>query len=339
MNNVTNLNISTMTIAEVQAYVRDVEPTMELIDSLRVDRRQGVQRLADQVERRLTAVLQRASHFEAMLEYERTYWSQGIEMVVGVDEAGRGPLAGPVVAAAVVIEPDFCLPGLNDSKQLTEEERERFYEEIIAKVVAYGVGIVDHQEIDQINILQASFKAMRLALEELIHKGYQPEMVLVDGDKTIPGLPVAQSAIVDGDAKSISIAAASVIAKVTRDRMMVEMSQQYPGYGFERNKGYSAPEHLAALRKLGPSPIHRLTFAPVRQSTYSSAYHGFADRILATLDLSALHELGFSIGRQKDRLTEEELADLLQLYAKFEKKCKAMVKTNEDSTTQGIRML
>lgn len=328
-----------MTVAEVQTYVKGMEPTPLIVQALRADHRQGVRRLADQVERRLMALLDCADHFAAMSVHERTYWDRGVPLVAGVDEAGRGPLAGPVVAAAVILRPDFYLPGLNDSKQLTGEEREEFSEEILRRAVAYGVGIVGHREIDELNILQASFQAMRLALEAIHGKGVRPGMVLVDGDKPIPGLPFEQAAIVGGDAHSISVAAASVMAKVTRDRIMVEMGQQYPGYGFERNKGYSAPEHLAGLRRLGPSPIHRLTFAPVRQSTYSAAYHGLADRILATLDPAALQELGLMIGRHKARLTEDELQDLLQLYSKFAKKCRARARSAEDLASPGIRLL
>lgn len=326
-----------MKIAEIQSYVKETEPTPELVEVLRADGRQGVQRLAEQVERRMIIQRQRLNHFEAMLEQERFYWGQGVRQVVGVDEVGRGPLAGPVVAAAVIIGPDFYLPGLNDSKQLTEEEREVFYDAIVTGVVAYGVGMVDHQQIDQINILQASFKAMTLALGDLHHKGCHPEMIFVDGDKTIPNLSLPQKAIVDGDAKSISIAAASIIAKVTRDRMMTDLASQYPGYGFERNKGYSAPEHLAGLRKLGPSPIHRLTFSPVRQATYSEVYHDLADRILSILDVATLQEVGLSIGRQKDRLAEEEFQDLLHLYHKFEKKLKAQHKAT--GSQQAIRII
>lgn len=319
-------NFSGLKIAEVQAIVKSTTPSEKLLELLRADGRQGLLKLAEQVERQLTAEKDLADRFEAMLEHEHKYLNEGYTCLAGVDEAGRGPLAGPVVAAAVVLGPDFRLFGLNDSKQLKEEERENFYLPIMQEALGVGIGIVDQQEIDQINILQASFKAMRMALAQLAIRGLEPDIILVDGDKTIPGIPTFQRPIIGGDAVSASIAAASVVAKVTRDRLMVEMSKHYPGYGFERHKGYGAPEHLEALRKLGPSPIHRMTFSVVRQSTYSEVYQSFAGLIVSACDCIALREIGFSIGRAKDGLAPYELDDLRQLYVKFEKKLKAQSK-------------
>lgn len=178
-------------------------------------------------------------------------------LTAGIDEAGRGPLAGPVVAAAVII-PDHEEPlaGLADSKQLTAAEREELYVEIVQRY-AYGIGIVPHDVIDQLNILQATFQAMREAVEKL---NVTPQLCLVDGNKLIPKLGIKQKAIVKGDAKIPAISAASIIAKVTRDRMMYTYDMLYPEYKFAEHKGYGTAEHIALLEKLGPSPIHRKSF-------------------------------------------------------------------------------
>jgi ribonuclease HII len=200
------------------------------------------------------------------LGFERELWQRGTSHVAGVDEAGCGPLAGPVVAAAVLFPCSWLetglhskLRGLNDSKQLTEEERERYFSIITTHSdINYGVGVVDVETIDQINILQAAHRAMNIALDQLRPPA---QHVLVDG-RPVKSLKVPHTPIVKGDCKSYSIAAASVLAKVTRDRLMVELDRQYPGYGFAEHKGYSTPQHLAAVRQLGPCIIHRRSFAP-----------------------------------------------------------------------------
>ncbi len=258
-------DFSKMSIGEIENWLNSVEPTEELQIKLAQDNRKGVQRLAQKIERKLVKQAELEQQFLDMLEFEKAYWNQGFELIAGVDEVGRGPLAGPVVAAAVIIKPDFYLPGLNDSKQLSETQREEFYQVILQKAFAVGIGIVDNRVIDEINILQASFKAMTLALGELVHKGTEPEFIFVDGDKQIPGLVTFQKPIVGGDGMSVSIAAASVVAKVTRDRMMVEFAEKYPGYGFERNKGYGSAEHILGLHKLGITPIHRMSYSIVKQ--------------------------------------------------------------------------
>ena len=204
-----------------------------------------------------------------MLRFEREAWAGPCLRVAGVDEAGRGPLAGPVVAAAVVFDPDFLeaeatasLAGLDDSKKLPASRREFFHALLSACPHAQiGVASASVAEIDALNILRATHLAMARALSQL---DPLPGFALVDG-LPVKGLPVPHRAIVGGDAASLSIAAASVMAKVVRDRLMVELAAQYPGYGFERHKGYGTPAHLAALRRLGPCPAHRLSFAPVAQ--------------------------------------------------------------------------
>jgi ribonuclease HII len=210
----------------------------------------------------------RATTFRNRLGFERELWQQGLTLVAGVDEAGCGPLAGPVVAAAVVFPRGWLetglsskLRGLNDSKQLSEEEREKFYEVITLDAeIRHAIVTVDVETIDRVNIRQAAWQGMNRALNQLTPK---PEHVLVDGLK-IKWLTYPQTALVQGDAKSYSIAAASVLAKVTRDRLMREYDGMYPGYGFAEHKGYATPQHYAAINKLGACPIHRRSFAPFR---------------------------------------------------------------------------
>ncbi len=194
--------------------------------------------------------------YDDMLEFERKAWAQGFQVVAGVDEAGRGPLAGPVVAAVCILDPKTQILGLNDSKKLTPAARNRLYSEILEQALAWQIGISDHLEIDKINILQATCNAMRSAITNLSKK---PDLLLVDAVKLKQVEPDVWP-IIRGDGLSVSIAAASILAKVTRDAMMEEFDKQYPEYGFARHKGYGTPQHYEALSKHGPCPIHRLTF-------------------------------------------------------------------------------
>ena len=191
-----------------------------------------------------------------MWEIEDLHFGKGVQIICGVDEAGRGPLAGPVVAAAVILPPHIEIPGLNDSKKLSDKKRRELFPIIKEQAVAYGIGIATHGEINEINILQATFLAMERALAQLQMK---PEIALIDGNREKDfGIPV--QTVVKGDSRSASIAAASVLAKVTRDDMMLEQAREYPNYGFEIHKGYGTKAHYAALTEHGPSPIHRMTF-------------------------------------------------------------------------------
>lgn len=193
-------------------------------------------------------------------KYEKNAKKQGYLCIAGVDEAGRGPLAGPVVAAACILPEDFLLAGVNDSKQLTSQQREYLFQQLNedSRVIC-GVGVVDSLTIDEINIYQATIKAMLMAIEDLSQK---PDCLLVDGMK-LPGTTHCEK-IIKGDERSLSIASASIIAKVTRDRMMVEYHEQWPEYGFDRHKGYSTAAHMEALEKHGPCPVHRASFEPVK---------------------------------------------------------------------------
>ena len=193
------------------------------------------------------------------LRHERKLWREGLTAIAGVDEAGVGPMAGPVVAAAVIFAPEAFIRGVKDSKLLDPDRRAELFAEINGRALAVSVGIASHGEIDELNIFHATMAASSRAIDGLPRV---PDHVLVDG-RLIPGLRLPQTRIVGGDRKSFCIAAASIIAKVTRDRMMIEYAERYPEYGFARHKGYCTADHFAALERLGPSPIHRRSFAPV----------------------------------------------------------------------------
>ena len=191
-----------------------------------------------------------------MWKIEQSHFNKGIKIICGVDEAGRGPLAGPVCAAAVILPPNVAIPGLNDSKKLSDKKRRELYPIIKEQAIAYGIAFADHSEIDEINILQATYLAMERAINQL---GMKPELALIDGNRAKDfGIPV--ETVVHGDSLSASIAAASVLAKVTRDDYMLKMAEAYPGYGFEIHKGYGTKAHYAALMENGPCPIHRMSF-------------------------------------------------------------------------------
>ncbi len=218
------------------------------------DRRAGVAALIRKYENRILKEQAELERIENMLVYERKY--SDYDLICGIDEAGRGPLAGPVAAGAVILPENTGIKYLNDSKKLSEKKREELYEVIMDQAIAVGVGLVEPQRIDEINILQATYEAMRKAIGNLKVK---PDLLLNDA-VTIPGVSTKQVPIIKGDAKSMSIAAASVIAKVTRDRLMTEYDKIMPEYGFAKHKGYGSAEHIAAIRKYGPSPIHRMSF-------------------------------------------------------------------------------
>jgi len=209
------------------------------------------------VQRRSTTPHDENARMESMLVFEREATAQGFRRIAGVDEAGRGPLAGPVVAAAVVLA--HPVPGLNDSKQLTEARRDALFEILHTGEHTIGIAIVDAEEIDHTGIQPANYAAMARAVAALAP---QPDHLLIDGFR-VPGIATPQQRIIKGDARSLSIAAASIVAKVTRDRLLLEYEALYPGYGFARHKGYGTREHLDALQRLGPCPIHRRSFAPL----------------------------------------------------------------------------
>ncbi|HWO77937.1 MAG TPA: ribonuclease HII [Bacillus sp. (in: firmicutes)] len=249
------------TIKEIK---RQLDQTSSLDDpfikELQNDSRKGVQNLLEGFIKRIEKEKQEKAHFKKLSSYERYYRKQGYHMIAGIDEAGRGPIAGPVVAAAVILKEKVYIPGLNDSKQLTEAKREELFDLIYKSSIAIGVGIIHSYEIDQINIYRASQKAMLEAVRSL---GLQPDFLLIDAMPLTT--PYPSESIIKGDAKSISIAAASIVAKVTRDRYMTEMEQKFPGYGFDKHKGYGTAEHIEAIRRHGVISEHRRSFAPVKE--------------------------------------------------------------------------
>ncbi len=243
-------------ISEIKAQLQaaDTGSLLTLMQAYAADERAGVRAAIEQAKKRLEAYEKEMARLDGMLSYERQYACYGA--VCGLDEAGRGPLAGPVVAGAVILPEDCRILYLNDSKKLTPKRREELYDEIMEKAVSVGVGIIGPMRIDEINILQADYEAMCEALGQL---RVMPATLLNDA-VTIPQVKIRQVPIIKGDAKSLSIAAASVIAKVTRDRIMDEYDDVYPEYGFAAHKGYGTVQHIAAIRKYGPTPIHRRTF-------------------------------------------------------------------------------
>ena len=224
------------------------------IETYKADERGGVVKLVEQAGKRLEKLEAERARIENLKKYEKEYAEYGY--ICGIDEVGRGPLAGPVVAGAVLLPKDCDILYINDSKKLTAAKREELYDIIMEKAVAVGIGMASPARIDEINILQATYEAMREAISKLSVK---PDLLLNDA-VTIPGVDIRQVPIIKGDAKSISIGAASIVAKVTRDRMMAEYDKIMPEYGFASNKGYGSAEHIAALKKVGPSPIHRASF-------------------------------------------------------------------------------
>ncbi len=224
----------------IQQYIKDGRP--------------GVAKIIGQAEKRLVRLQEERQRTEALKKYEYMY--DDYQYICGIDEVGRGPLAGPVVAGAVILPKDCDILYINDSKKLSPQKRDELYQIIMEKAVSVGIGMVSPQRIDEINILQATYEAMRQAIEKL---NPQPDILLNDA-VTIPGVMMKQVPIIKGDAKSISIGAASIVAKVTRDRLMEEYDNIMPEYGFAKNKGYGTKEHIEALKKIGPSPIHRHSF-------------------------------------------------------------------------------
>ena len=236
----------------------EAESAAGLLENLeqtyREDTRSGVQALIRRSEMQREALEKETARIYQLQQYERDYEKEGL--ICGIDEVGRGPLAGPVVAGAVILPKNCEILYLNDSKQLSAEKREQLYDVILEHAVAVGIGIVSPQRIDEINILQATYEAMRQAIEKL---NPQPAVLLNDAVR-IPQVAIQQVPIIKGDAKSVSIAAASIVAKVTRDRMMEQYEEVFPGYGFARNKGYGSKEHIEALQTMGPTAIHRRSF-------------------------------------------------------------------------------
>ena len=248
------------TIKEVKeqlAILRDLDDPRWA--SFEEDSRTGVQAAIRKRRKAILAELAEEERLETLLNYEKSLYARGIELIAGVDEVGRGPLAGPVVAAAVIL-PKLCkIKGLNDSKKIPKSKHEAIYNQVMKEAVAVGIGMKDNYVIDDVNIYEATKLAMIEAIEKL---NPQPEHLLIDAMNL--DLPIEQTSIIKGDANSLSIAAASIIAKVTRDKMMADYEQEFPGYAFAKNAGYGTKEHLSGIDKFGVSPIHRRSFEPIK---------------------------------------------------------------------------
>ena len=248
------------TIKEIKEQLANIQRLDDpLLAELEQDSRSGVIQAIAKRKRDIQKRIDEDERLEGMLAYEKECYARGIKLIAGVDEVGRGPLAGPVVAAAVILPKACKIPGLNDSKKIPKSKHKEIYEAVLQNAIAIGIGIKDNHVIDQVNIYEATKLAMMEAIGQLEP---QPQHLLIDAMKL--DLPIPQTSIIKGDANSLSIAAASIVAKVTRDQMMEEFDKEYPGYDFAQNAGYGTAKHLAGLDKLGVTPIHRRSFEPVK---------------------------------------------------------------------------
>ena len=248
------------TIKEIKEQLASIQRLDDpLLTELEQDSRSGVIQAIAKRKKEIQKRLDEDERLEGMLAYEKECYALGMELIAGVDEVGRGPLAGPVVAAAVILPKGSKIPGLNDSKKIPKSKHKEIYKAVLKNAIAIGIGVKDNQVIDQVNIYEATKLAMMEAIGQL---DPQPQHLLIDAMRL--DLPISQTSIIKGDANSLSIAAASIVAKVTRDQMMEEFDRKYPGYDFAQNAGYGTAKHLAGLDKLGVTPIHRRSFEPVK---------------------------------------------------------------------------
>ena len=248
------------TIKEIKEQLANIQHLDDpFFAELEQDDRSGVIQAIAKRKREIQKCLDEDERLEGMLAYEKECYARGMELIAGVDEVGRGPLAGPVVAAAVILPKGCKISGLNDSKKIPKSKHKEIYEAVLQEAIAIGIGIKDNHVIDQVNIYEATKLAMMEAIGRL---DPQPQHLLIDAMKL--DLPISQTSIIKGDANSLSIAAASIVAKVTRDQMMEEFDREYPGYDFAQNAGYGTAKHLAGLEQLGVTPIHRHSFEPVK---------------------------------------------------------------------------
>jgi ribonuclease HII len=271
-------SLTDLSLEQIRQRYSDASVTVSghVLNKLQRDRRAGAQKLYKALARRAEEQRKERARLEAMLHFERLLWKQGVVHVAGVDEVGMGPLAGPVVAAAVIFPPNTEIEGIDDSKALDPEIRLRLEAQIRRHAAAIGIGVVEVAEIDRLNIYHAGLRAMQAALGEL---SIIPQHILVDS-RTIPGVTQPQSSFNKGDGINFSIASASILAKVHRDRLMTELDKLYPGYGFASHKGYATEAHQCAIRELGPSPVHRRSFDYIREvcGEYCDVYYDLKAR-------------------------------------------------------------
>jgi len=308
--------VEDLSVEEIRKrFLEKGEPvSAQILTRLQRDKRQGVRNLYESLKKRFERDRDERQRLDAMRYFEKLLWKSGIRDIAGVDEAGVAPLAGPVVAAAVMFPPDTDIAGINDSKQLDAPTRAELAVEIRAKASGVSVGIGSVEEIDTINIYHASLLAMQRAVQGLPRA---PQHVLVDA-RTVPGIQMPQNAFNKGDGLNFSIAAASIIAKTTRDAMMEALDREYPGYGFAGHKGYPVPEHKAAVRKLGPSPVHRMSFPVMHelQGEFSEAFYALKSQLFAAIDRDGMGAFEAALKAQACALAEPECKKLRLLAAK-----------------------
>lgn len=247
-----------MTLKQIELCIDglSLDKALEKLHMLKDECGDKINKVIEKYEKKKLKHEKELNRYFGMCTYEKEAYKKGFSTIAGIDEAGRGPLAGPVVAAAVILPKDIFIEGVNDSKKLSEKQREKLFDVIMEKALDVGVGIVDEKQIDEINILNSAKRAMGLAVESL---KITPDFLLIDAER-LDNIKIAQNSIIKGDAKSVTIAAASIIAKVTRDRILEEMDLKYPGYGFSKHKGYGTKEHIDSIKKNGICPIHRVSF-------------------------------------------------------------------------------
>lgn len=300
------LDLKSLSIKEIRArYLSEQAPiSAPVLNALRRDERQGAQQLHALLKKRYNEERREQARLDGMLNFERVLWKSGIRHIAGVDEVGVGPLAGPVVAAAVVFEPGTTIPGVDDSKRLDADMRTSLAARIRERAVGVGIGMASVEEIDQINVYQAGLLAMRRAVEAL---PLAPQHVLVDA-RTIPGVSAPQNPFTKGDGINFSIAAASIVAKTHRDALMEELDQRYPEYGFRRHKGYSTPEHQAAIRRFGPCVLHRMSYPFIQElrGQYSPQFYRIKEELAAARTVRALKAIERRLKADGVELTEHE---------------------------------
>jgi len=314
-------SLSSLSIREITGLLETADidslPSTTLIETLRTDPRAGVRALAARFERQKERRDRQRERELSLTSMERELAGEGYAAIVGVDEAGRGPLAGPVVAAAVILPADCDLTGVDDSKKLTPARREALYERITTVAASWGVGMAEHDEIDEVGILEASMSAMRAAVKNL---GVTPDIALIDGNRS-PGLIVRERLVVGGDGRCRNIAAASIVAKVTRDRIMEEMDRRYNGYGFAGHKGYGTGVHVEAIRRLGPCDIHRLSFKIVPGVSPPGTCAEVLERRLANAPTRVSFERAVTgIARMREFLRESEVERLRDCFRSHRRK-------------------
>jgi ribonuclease HII len=313
--------LSKLSIDEIrERYARTHEPvTPQALNKLKRDPRLGVQQIYGALKKRYERDRAETLRLDAMLNFERVLWRSGVEAIAGVDEVGMGPLAGPVIAAAVVFPPHTQLPGIDDSKRLDLQQREAAERAIRAAAAGIGIGMAAVEEIDAINVYHAGLLAMRRAIEAL---PMRPQHVLVDA-RSVPGVDVPQNSFNKGDGINFSIAAASIIAKTHRDRLMDELAREYPEYGFGRHKGYCTPEHQDAIRRVGPCPIHRKSFTFIQElrGEYSPLFYELKQRFYDAAGPRALELLEQELAGCRDALAEHEQRKLKLALSRCWKRC------------------